>query len=69
MCHNFRNGNRFQWVARHQREVAEFEGDKMVGARGFEVPNQVRYQAALRPDIETMEVSDDLTRRGCLVVA
>jgi hypothetical protein len=38
MCHNFRNGNRFQELERKPREVAEFDGDEMVGARGFEPP-------------------------------
>src|SRR5437588_5083478 len=38
MFHNFRNQNALQSLHGRQHEVAEFEGDKMVGARGFEPP-------------------------------
>jgi hypothetical protein len=38
MFHNFRNQNALQPLQGKQHEVAEFEGDKMVGARGFEPP-------------------------------
>jgi hypothetical protein len=52
MCHNFRN----QSLQGKQHEVVEFEGDKMVGANGFEPSTswsrtRRASQAALRPDI------------------